>query len=146
MKGSSGWNPVLNPTYNNNPDAYQDTTFAGVGTNKMPWLNTYTFSASVNPVASETIQVKNIFKKVTGIAGIVKDDADNSPVAGVTVNIYDAKNILVKTLKTDANGVFMYDYKYTGKPTTFTVKLPDYGQSQSIQFKSNKFVVVDFTV
>jgi hypothetical protein len=43
----------------------------------------------------------------------------------------------------------MWTYKYTGKPATFTVKLQKAnGQwtEQSMQMKSNGFVVVDFLV
>ncbi len=38
----------------------------------------------------------------------------------------------------------MWQYKYTGKPVTFTVKLPDYNIAQSVTMKSNRFLVVDF--
>ena len=47
---------------------------------------------------------------------------------------------------TDADGWYMWQYKYTGKPTTFTVKLPAYDLSQSVIMKSNKFLIVNFTV
>jgi hypothetical protein len=36
--------------------------------------------------------------------------------------------------------------KYTSKAATFVVKLPAYGQSQSVTLKSNGFLVVNFGV
>jgi hypothetical protein len=36
--------------------------------------------------------------------------------------------------------------KYAGKAATFVVKLPAYGQSQSVTLKSNGFLVVNFGV
>jgi hypothetical protein len=47
---------------------------------------------------------------------------------------------------TDADGWYMWQYKYTGKASTFTVKLPAYNLQQSVTLKSNAFVVVNFTV
>jgi hypothetical protein len=40
----------------------------------------------------------------------------------------------------------MWQYKYTGKATTFTVTLPRYGLSRSVTLKSNGFLVVSFLV
>jgi len=40
----------------------------------------------------------------------------------------------------------MYNYKWTGKAATFTVKLPDYKLAQSVTLKANSFVVANFTV
>jgi len=43
-------------------------------------------------------------------------------------------------------GWYMWQYKYTGKAATFTVRLPAYSLAQSITLKSNGFVTVNFTV
>ena len=40
----------------------------------------------------------------------------------------------------------MWQYKYTGKAATFTVKLPKYNLLQPVTLKSNGFLVVNFTV
>ncbi len=50
------------------------------------------------------------------------------------------------TAYVDENGWYLWNYKYTGKATTFTVKLPAYGQSKSVTLKSNGFVIANFTV
>jgi hypothetical protein len=67
------------------------------------------------------------------------------------VDIYDSKNAKLGTVYTDQDGWYMWAYKYTGKPATFTVKLPNYpaaqpSQSQTVTLKSNGFLVVNFTV
>jgi hypothetical protein len=47
-------------------------------------------------------------------------------------------------VKSDADGWFMWSYKYTGKPVTFTVKVPAFGLAQSATLKSNGFLVFTF--
>ena len=61
---------------------------------------------------------------------------------GATVQIYDPANVLLATVTTDADGWFLWEYKYTGKAATFTINLPIYSVSQTVTLKSNKFVVV----
>ena len=72
-----------------------------------------------------------------GIAGLVLKSGTLQPVANVTVNIYDASNKLQGSVTTDQDGWFMWNYKYTGKAQTFTVKVPAYNLSQSATLKSN---------
>ena len=81
-----------------------------------------------------------------GIAGLVLSSSTSNPVPGVTVEIYDPSNVLVQTLTTDVDGWFMWQFKYTGKATTFTVKLPAYNLSQPVTLKSNDFAVVNFLI
>ena len=64
----------------------------------------------------------------------------------VKVQIYDSSNKLLATVYTDADGWYMWQYKYTGKAATFTVKLPAYNLAQSVTLKSNGFLLVNFTV
>ena len=40
----------------------------------------------------------------------------------------------------------MWQYKYTGKATTFTVKLTSFGLNTSVTMKSNAFLIVSFYV
>jgi len=51
-----------------------------------------------------------------------------------------------QTLYTDQDGWYQWQFKYTGKATTFTVTLPAYGVSKSVTIKSNAFVFVNFSV
>lgn len=51
----------------------------------------------------------------------------------------------MSTLYTDEDGWYMWSYKYTGKATTFTVKVPAYGLSKSDTLKANGFLAMDLT-
>ena len=53
---------------------------------------------------------------------------------------------MLVTVYSDADGWYLWEYKYTGKAATFTVKLPAYSLSQTVTLKSNGFLVVNFTV
>ena len=61
------------------------------------------------------------------------------------MEIWDSNTKKVASLTTDQHAWYAWQYKYTGKAATFTVKLPKYGKSQSVTSKSNGFVVVNFT-
>ena len=68
-----------------------------------------------------------------------------NPRPNVKVQIYDSSNKLLATVYTDQDGWYMWQYKYTGKAATFTVKLPNYNLVQSVTLKSNGFILVNFT-
>jgi hypothetical protein len=124
-------------------DALDKTTLATV----VPDLQSYTFSASNGvPIQSATVQSENVFKKDPGIAGLVQFKNTEAPVAGATVQIYQGTKQLMATVSTDDDGWFMWQYKYTGKPTTFTVKLPQYNLTQSLTLKSNALVVMSILI
>jgi hypothetical protein len=106
-------------------------------------LQTYTFSDSTP--GDDTVQSENAFKKNPGFGGFVQVNGSNDPVAGALVEIWDSSNKKVASLTTDQDAWYTWQYKYTGKAATFTVKLPKYGKSQSVTLKSNGFVVVNFT-
>jgi hypothetical protein len=101
----------------------------------------YSFSETDGTSDTQVASSRNVFKKDPGIAGLVLKNGTMMPVPNVTVNIYDASNKLQGTVTTDPDGWFMWNYKYTGKAQTFTVKLPAYNLSQSVTLKSNGFVV-----
>jgi len=106
----------------------------------------YPFSFYDGSTHTQTTYSVNVFKKDPGIAGLVLSSSTSNPVPGVTVEIYDPSNVLVQTLTTDVDGWFMWQFKYTGKATTFTVKLPAYNLSQPVTLKSNDFAVVNFLI
>jgi hypothetical protein len=124
------------------------TCFAGtgatckVGKDNIPNLAQYTFGTVGSVTSSQTVSSQNTFKNDPGIAGIVTDSSGN-PWAFVEVQITgpDGKKI---TLTTDIDGVYFYNFKYTGKPATFTVKT--LGATKTVTMKSNAFVVVSFEV
>jgi hypothetical protein len=99
-------------------------------------------SYSFNTPAT-TVTSTNHFKKDPGIAGLVQN-TDGTPVPNMQVLILDSNGKTVATLTTDSDGVYAWQYKYTGKPTTYTVSVPAYKLQQSVTFKSNNFVIVNF--
>jgi hypothetical protein len=93
------------------------------------------------------VESTNVFKQDPGIGGLVLDTVGN-PVPNVIVEIRNSTGALLATVSTDSDGWYMWHYKYTGKPTTFTVSLPGYPEvpSQTVTMKSNRFLIVNFTV
>lgn len=105
----------------------------------------YGFSVSVGSFSDcDSISNLNVFKHDPGIGGLVLD-SDGNPIANAKVQIYQGKTLL-GTVYTDDDGWYMFSYKYTGKPTTFTVKVPILGAQQTVTLKANGFVVVNFGV
>ena len=96
--------------------------------------------------SEDTVESENVFKRDPGFGGLVLQSGTNEPAPDVMVKIYDSKNTLLMTVYTDEDGWYMWQYKYTGKAATFTVRLPDYGLAKTVTLKSNGFVTVDFTV
>jgi len=94
----------------------------------------------------DVAQSENVFKRDPGIAGLVMQSGTNEPIPNVKVQIYDASNKLATTVYTDQDGWYMWQYKYTGKAATFTVKLPSYNQATSVTLKSNGFVIATFAL
>ncbi len=126
--------------YSKNPN--NDAISASDMSILIPNMLDYIFSDSTGE--SDMCQNLNVFKHDPGIGGLVLE-SDGDPVANVKVQIYQGTKLMT-TVYTDADGWYMWQYKYTGKPTMFTVKLPTYNKSQSVTLKSNGFLVVNFTV
>jgi hypothetical protein len=108
---------------------------------------TYDFSVADALGCHDSITNVNVFKHDPGIGGLVLD-SDGNPMAGVTVQIYSGTKVtsksLVATLTTDEDGWYMWNYKYTGKPASFTIVAN--GQTQTVTLKANGFLVVNFGV
>jgi hypothetical protein len=109
----------------------------------IPEVQSYSFSDSTD--GNSVIQSKNIFKKDLGIGGLILQNDTGNPVLNVQVKIYQGTT-LKATVFTDPDGWYTWQYKYTGKAATFTVKLPAYNLSQTVTLKSNGFLVVNFAV
>jgi hypothetical protein len=114
----------------------------------IPDYQSYTFSVHDGISDSATVSSHNVFKRDPGIAGLIQREGTGEPVAGVEVRIADSAGNPMATVFTDQDGFYMWLYKYTGKPTTFTVSLPGYPTvaPQTVTMKSNKFIIVNFTV
>ena len=109
---------------------------------RIPDKQSYVFSDSTG---NDTVQSENTFKRDPGIGGLVVQSSTTNPLPNVKVQIYDSSNKLLATVYTDQDGWYMWQYKYTGKAATFTVKLPNYNLVQNVTLKSNGFVLVYFT-
>ena len=115
------------------------------------WYRPYAFSFTDGTVTpSETVESYNDFKKDPGIGGLVLQSGTGQPIENAAVEIWQGTKKM-GSASTDADGWYMWSYKYTGKAATFTVKLlsgpgvPS-GQTQTVTLKSNGYLVVNFTV
>ena len=108
-------------------------------------LTPYKFEFTNGSSGSATVSNLNEFKRNPGIGGLTIRNGVDDPVADVAVDIYQGTKKMA-TVKTDQDGWYMWSYKYTGKPTTFTVKLPAQAMAQTVTLKANGFLAVDFTL
>lgn len=135
-----GLKGTYNYSKNTSNDAIDATTFAM----RIPNYQAYQFG---DDPYDDTTQSLNVFKRDPGIGGLVLWSDTEDPVPNVKVQIHDWTGTkLLATVYTDEDGWYMWQYKYTGKATTFVVTLPDLHQKQIVAMKSNKFVLVNFTV
>jgi hypothetical protein len=121
----------------------------------IPNRGSYLFAFS-DGTDSESDSICNIndFKKVTGIVGMVqtrsrKDDSRESArqVPGCGVVLKDAKGQVLATGKTDADGWYFCDYKWTGKSTTLFLTLKPIGgapQTKPVTINASGCTQVDF--
>jgi hypothetical protein len=86
-----------------------------------------------------------VFKRDPGFVGLVTDSEGN-PIKGVKVQIYGPDGKLLATVYTDKDGWYFYNYKYTGKAATFTIKLPEYNKTATVTIKSNSLTKTDFII
>lgn len=140
LKGTTGWNK----------DSAVATTAVNSTYGSIVNLKSYTFSFAGGTLTSaqtqQTVQSENIFKKNPGIAGLIVNGNSGAAKGNAKVQIYDSKNKLLGAVVTDQDGYYQWLYKYTGKPASFVVKAPDFGQSQAVTLKSNGFLEVNFNV
>ena len=125
-----------------------------LGTSTIPTIldqTWYEFSWSNDPTQGfwePKIQNLNVFKKDPGIAGLVSA-SDGTGIANARVDI-SGQGITTTYAYTDQDGWYVFEFKYTGKPVTVTLKvtLPDkYGIKpivQTVIIKSNSMVIVGF--
>ncbi len=107
-----------------------------------PYL--FTFSGP-NDDGGGTVESFNVFKKNPGIGSLALKTTSGDAVPFTAIEYWQGTKKL-GAQSTDEDGWSMWLYKYTGKATTFTVKLPAYGLSKSVQMKSNGYVSVSFSV
>jgi len=123
-----------------------DVVQAGTTTVVIPDQQPYVFSDTNG--GSTTITGTNNFKEDPGIGGLVLKSTGD-PVKNAQVEIFlDTSNTPTATVYTDEDGWYMWEYKWTGKTQTFTVKMTYAGtsQSQTLTLKAKGYLVVNFTV
>jgi hypothetical protein len=109
----------------------------------------YTFEVGGSQTDSQTIQNVNDFKKIPGFGGLVTQtlttllSTEDVPIEGQVVEIF-LDGTLLGTATTDKDGWFMFEYKHTGKPAEFVVRLGDMEVTGTL--KANKFVEANFEV
>ena len=108
--------------------------------------------------ASDMVCNINDFKKTTGIVGMVKSKSDDDDddrrgsrrqKQGCSIVLKDAKGQVLATGKTDADGWYSCDYKWSGKSTTVYVTLKYPGQvpqTKPVTITANGCNRVDFEV
>jgi YHS domain-containing protein len=134
----------LKGTNNYSKDANNNAIDATTRTIRIPDNQSYTFREDDGTPDSQSVSSRNSFKRDPGIAGLVRRSGTDMPVPNAEVTISgDGQK---QTVYTDEDGWYMWQYKYTGKPAAFTVKLATYNLSQTVTLKSNGFVVVSFSV
>jgi hypothetical protein len=106
----------------------------------------YTFTitgAGLNE--TDTIQNENVFKKLTGIGGLILDDqGDGIPNLAVAITGAEGKKIVESSgVQTDDDGWYVYIFKYTGKQATFTIT-PTNIEAKTTVVRSNSFNLVNF--
>lgn len=124
-------------------DQANNAVDASTGLILVPEKQVYAFTNSAFGGAA-LVMSENAFKKAHGIAGLVVRNATGDPVAGTTVQIVGGGGRVLSSVGTDDDGWYFYPFKYTGRPTSFTIRLPAFGLSQVVTMKSNAFVTANF--
>jgi len=109
----------------------------------IPNLQGYMFAWQVGSEWVEpTVYSENVFKKDPGIAGFTKRADGITMVPNVPVDVRGPG--VTARVWSDDDGWYMFQYKYTGKPTTF--KLTAGGVTTSVYVKSNSYNLVDLVL
>jgi hypothetical protein len=96
-------------------------------------------------VDQQTVYNLNVFKRIAGFGGLVTDGV-GSPIQDVLVEFFGPDGTMLGSTYTDEDGWYMYSHKHKGKRAEYTISLPDYGLSESVMVKANKYVRVDFQI
>ena len=97
---------------------------------------------------SDLIQSVNEFKKNPGVAGLVQWMPDETPVAGLTVQLINPSGNIVDEAVTDQDGFYQIVYKHKGKSETYTVAISgDLTTPQQVLLKGgNSLVEANFVL
>jgi len=138
LKKTTGWTNV-------NGDAKGSGTLKNV-TIEGPQDYNFSFTAGSLTESQVPQSVNNFSKSKTGygFVGVVTEE-NGDPKEDVKVEIYgpSSKTKPLATVKTNAEGIYFYEYK-NPKAATFTIKLPEYGLSQTVKLPKNGFMTVNF--
>jgi hypothetical protein len=106
--------------------------------------NQFSYTDGGTQSGMDTPSSTNTFKKNPGFANMTLANLTQNPKAGVKVQIYGPTGKLLSTTVTDADGFAMFQYKHTGKPANYTVKLPDLNVQKVVTMKANEFAITVF--
>src|SRR5439155_13706508 len=136
LKGSTGYGQ-------NSGNA---TVCGSSGTILIPAIQPYTFSVSGAANASATVSSFNAFKNNPGTGGLAQSQTTTFSVPGATAALKDAKGNLLGAGTTDQDGWYLFNYKATGKATTYYLTLTPPGsgaaQTRAFTLKANGYVEV----
>jgi hypothetical protein len=105
-------------------------------------LTDYTFTVSGPISDSQTMQNRNSFKKIRGIAGLIQVDGEAVPDVEVTII---GKDGVLAVVTTDEDGFYGYQFHHKGKKFRYIVITDGYG-SDSVFLKAGRFAEVNFII
>jgi hypothetical protein len=150
LKKMAGWQQGIDTTTLQGPDTNLDGVLDGLGSGVIHIKGgspaqtngqDYTFAASFG--SSSTIYSVNAFKKNPGVNGLTLGSG-GGPKSGLQVQFWGPNGNLIARTTTDGDGFYSFPYKHTGKPATYTVKVPDYKVQQMVTLKANGYALVTF--
>jgi hypothetical protein len=153
VKKLSGWQQAPDFTTLQGPDTNLDGSIDGLGdgpiyikggTPACTAGQDYAFDFNGGgPTLGSTVYSINTFKKNPGVNGLLLKSS-GSGKANVRVEFWGPTGKLIASTTTDADGFYMFSYKATGKPSTYTIKVPTLGLQKSTPLKANGYALVTF--
>jgi hypothetical protein len=131
-----------------NADGKYDIATMGslqIGLNTPPYTQPYDFSYSTDGTSDNATPMSfNEFKKNPGVNGMALQKDTGNPKANVNVELWGPTGTFIMGTNTDQDGVYILNYKHTGKAATYAVKVPAYGLQQNVTLKANGYGIVIF--
>ena len=147
LLGTDAYTPLGNLAADHSDNSKDIPNYA-----KYKFVSTET-NSNKNTAQSEIIESENEFKKIAGFGGVVKDTIGEDPIPNAKITITGPGVPAGAFAITDPNGYYQYVFKYTGKSTSFAIKLESsssplvYGSMTQYQnAKSNSYLITNFII